>query len=223
MEGIRSMRSACSVAIATALTATAVAQPAPVKQLPASGTQPQPDATPSASVPTGDTATPTPTPNGDTTTGETTVPTTGETIAPTPPPPPPPPPPVPRLLASSAVDQQMFAHDRALDRETLLPDHQFTASVFADYWFQSGPRIGGGFGVYRSFEFYLGAMLDSVTTGGGGVPEMSSSSTRFMYGGNVGMLSYAGVQLSGGIMCLLGNGDTAEITPTGALSSIAPR
>jgi hypothetical protein len=51
-----------------------------------------------------------------------------------------------------------------------------------------------------------------------GTPEMSTTETRFMYGGNIGFLSFAGIQLSGGMMFFSGNGDTGDVAPCGALS-----
>jgi hypothetical protein len=117
----------------------------------------------------------------------------------------------------------MSTHSYALDHETTLPDHQFSASVFADYWFTSGPRIGGTFGMFRSFEIVLVVLRDTKTMGGGmtGMPETSTGVTRIMYGGNVGFLSIMGVQLSAGLMLFSGDGDTGgngSMVPCGQLS-----
>lgn len=136
---------------------------------------------------------------------------------------PPPPPPAPKftgLMASNATDQHLARHDLALDKETTLPDHPFTGFVFGDYWFTSGPRLGVTAGVFRAFELHLGVLLDSKTTMPAmvGGPTTSSSSTRFFYGGSVGLLSLYGIQLAGGLTALLGDGDTSDIVPNATLS-----
>lgn len=221
-----------AVMISLALCSSAAAQPAPDTQpapAPAPDTQPPPEETaPTTSVP-GTPAAGTQSPTGEEAppSDGTVPPTDGAAPIPTESPPPPPPPPpqpavlrTPGLLASSATDQHLSTHSYALDHETTLPDHQFSGSLFADYWFTSGPRIGGTFGMFRSFEAVLGVLRDTETTGGGmtGQPEMSAGKTRIMYGGNIGFLSIMGVQLSGGLMFFSGSGDTAAVTPCGQLS-----
>jgi hypothetical protein len=122
-------------------------------------------------------------------------------------------------LPSSVADQSLVAHGYALEKETTVPDHPFTASLFADYWFTAGPRIGGTAGMFRSFEAHFGVLLDTLTTMGvGGAPSTSSSETRIFYGASVGLLSYAGIQLAGGLIFLTGQGDTGETIPTGQLT-----
>lgn len=140
-------------------------------------------------------------------------------VEPTPPPPPPPPPRFTGLVPSSAGDQSLAMHEQALERETTVPDHPFTASVFADYWFTAGPRVGGTAGMFRAFEVHLGVLLDSNTTmPTPPTPPTSTSSTRIFYGVTVGLLSYRGVQLAGGFVALTGQGDAGDMVPTGQLT-----
>jgi hypothetical protein len=142
-----------------------------------------------------------------------------EPVAPVEPPAPPPAPRVPGLLPSSAADQSLATHGYALEKETTVPDHQFTASVFADYWFTAGPRIGGTAGMFRAFEAHFGVLLDTETTMGvGGGPSTSTFSTRIMYGASMGLLSYRGIQLAAGLIFLAGRGDTSATVLTGQLS-----
>lgn len=200
-----------------ALATPAAAQPAAVPGTPAVTPTAPPAATP-AEPTAGDAAVPV---DGApaTPTGEPVPPV--EPVAPVEPPPPPPPPP-PRftgLLPSTAADQHLATHDQALEGETTVPDHPFTASVFGDYWFSAGPRVGGTAGMYRAFEAHLGVLIDSTTT----MPTppaapTSTSSTRIFYGVTVGLLSYRGVQLAGGIVSLTGRGDAPDTLLTGQLT-----
>jgi len=196
-----------------ALTRLASAQPAPAQPAP----QPAP-------VPDTPASTTEPTPaNGEA------VPPTGEAVPPTeaappveqPPvePAPPPPKPFTGLVPSSAGDQRLAQHELALERETTVPDHPFTASVFADYWFTAGPRVGGTVGMFRAFEAHLGVLLDSQTVMGT-MPgtTTTTSSTRIFYGITAGLLSIRGVQLAGGLIVHTGQGDTGEMIPTGQLT-----
>jgi hypothetical protein len=204
-----------------ALAAPASAQPAPAPVPPVTPTAPiaGTPATPAAVDPAvpaeGDAVTPA---SGEEAPPVEPVPPVGP-VPPVEPPPPPPPPRVPGLLPSSIGDQSLVTHAYALDKETTVPDHTFTASLFADYWFTAGPRVGGTAGMFRSFEAHFGVLLDTLTTmSASGAPSTSSSSTRIMYGASIGLVSYAGIQLAGGMIFLTGQGNTAAMVPTGQLT-----
>lgn len=118
-----------------------------------------------------------------------------------------------------SADQHLADHPRAYDRETPTIQRFVTAGVFVDYQFSAGPRVAGSFGVFRGFELYLGEMRDTLTMKAvGSTPAMASKTTRFMSGMNIALISYAGFHLAGGLMVLSGQGDTKNMSYTGALS-----
>lgn len=135
-----------------------------------------------------------------------------------------------RQLPSMGGDQQLLAHPTSIERETPLPDRDFTWSVTADYWFAFRPRLGaaadagaGGStgplvgvraGIYRSIEVFLGALYDTRTTMTGTNMVMTGRETRIAYGVTLVSGSYAGFMVRAGMTMLGGSGDTNGAIPT---------